>query len=66
VTAERTTDRGDLLRLPGAAVDYDHLDAFTWTPELVADYAARVRVQARRYGGRTVRGQLPTWSPGRC
>jgi hypothetical protein len=55
---------GDLIRFPGAWVDHDHLDGFEWTPELLAEFAARARALAERYGSRRL--QLPSWPPGCC
>jgi hypothetical protein len=56
----------DLVRFPGAVVDFDFLDAFEWSPELLAEYAERAHRHAVRYGSRSPRGQLPSAPPGRC
>jgi hypothetical protein len=53
-------------RFPGAEVDYDFLDAWAWSPELLRHYAARARNLAARYGSQSPRGQLPAWPRGRC
>ena len=57
---------GDLLRFPGATVDYDFLDAWEWTPELLAEYAARARQLAARYGSNQPTATLGRWPSGRC
>lgn len=57
---------GDLIRFPGADVDYEYLDRFVWTDELLADYAARARALAQRYGSRSPEGLLPHEPPGPC
>ena len=58
---------GELIRFPGAAVDYEHLDRFKWTDDLLREYAARARARADRYGGREAAfAELPRWPRGRC
>ena len=34
-------DTAKLQRLPGAKVDWEHLDSFQWTPALLVEYAKR-------------------------
>ena len=56
---------GDLIRFPGATVDYEFLDAFEWTPELLAEYA---RERDARHPLRVERpeGRLGRWPRGLC
>jgi hypothetical protein len=44
----------------------DLFDAWEWTDELRAEYAARTRALAEQYGSRSIPGQLPGWPGGRC
>ena len=62
----RRREMGDLVRFPGAVVDYDHLDRFEWTPELLAEYAARARELAARYGSNAPTAELPSEPEGVC
>jgi hypothetical protein len=57
---------GDLIRFPGATVDFDFLDAWEWTPELLAEYVARARELAARYGSNQPTAVLGRWPDGRC
>jgi hypothetical protein len=57
---------GELLRFPGAEVDWDHLDTFEWTTALLIEYAERATELAYRYGGFGFR-RLSKWPAGpRC
>jgi hypothetical protein len=54
---------GELIRFPGAQVDYDFLDSFEWTTELLEEYADR----ARELAGRSrFLADAPRWPRGVC
>jgi RNase P subunit RPR2 len=57
---------GDLIQLPGAQVDFDFIDGFKWTDELLREYAAQARTLAARYGSSSPLTQLPKWPRGVC
>ncbi|HZN10237.1 MAG TPA: hypothetical protein VFC61_01090 [Blastocatellia bacterium] len=57
---------GDLVRFPGAKVDHEFLDAFEWTVELRAEYAAKARALAARYGSNAPTADLPHEGEGIC
>jgi hypothetical protein len=57
---------GDLLRFPGAPVDWQQLDNFEWTAELLCNYAERAASLASRYGGRAATELPPVVRGGRC
>jgi hypothetical protein len=63
---EGAPSMSDAVRFPGAVVDYDFLDAFEWTPELLREYAARARTLAHRYGSNAPTAQLGRWPRGVC
>jgi hypothetical protein len=54
---------GELIRFPGAEVDWTHVDEFQWTPELLADYREKAAALAHRYGG-DESARLPRWPAG--
>lgn len=61
---------GDVIHIRpriGAPVDWQALDDFHWTPELLADYAERAAQLARSYGhGRGRFEPLHPTSDGEC
>jgi len=57
---------GELIRFPGAQVDYDFLDSFEWSDDRLRGYAARARFLADRYGRSSPLASLPRWPRGRC
>jgi hypothetical protein len=57
-------DTAKLQRLPGAKVDWQHIDQFHWTTALLVEYAERAAELAFRYAGHGVAQQLPRWPAG--
>ena len=61
-----TRDTAKLQLLPGAKVDWEHIDQFHWTTALLVEYAERAAELALRYGGHGS-ARLPRWPAGpRC
>lgn len=52
---------GDVIRFPGAKVDYEWLDRFVWTEELLQEYAACAWTLAARFGSNAPTAQLGRW-----
>jgi hypothetical protein len=51
---------------PGAEVDFDFLDAFEWTPELLTEYADRARALSGSVGSDSPHFDMPRMPAGDC